>query len=177
MVKLNMVKLHSVKLNFCQSARLNKKHSMNVLRMILSQSDFQIKKTLPQRSTKLNSSTQYLNKGSDGIKVVDVLDDLADVVVVAFDENSCVRLMKPDPPTQHRHQVLVSHLHDLDELGKDRMLADGDDGDHGPLVRNCLSRWHATCPRPKRSRVATFISSLSRDGSDTRVRINIKIGL
>ena len=87
----------------------------------------------------------YLNKSSDRIKVVDVRDDLADVVVVAFDENSGVGLMESHPSSQHRHQVLVRHLHDLDELGEDRMLADGDDRDHRPDVRNSLSRWDATC--------------------------------
>ena len=86
----------------------------------------------------------YLNKSSDRIKVVDVRDDLADVVVVTFDENSGVGLVESHPSSQHRHQVLVRHLHDLDELGEDRMLADGDDRDHRPDVRNSLSRWDAT---------------------------------
>ena len=87
----------------------------------------------------------HLNKSTDGIKLVDVLDDLADVVVVAFDEDSGVRLMQPNLPTKNRHEVLVSHLHDLDELGKDRVLADGDHRNHRPHIRNCLSGRNSTC--------------------------------
>ena len=41
-----LVKLHSVMVNFCQSARLYKMHSVNCLRMTFCQNDFQIKRTI-----------------------------------------------------------------------------------------------------------------------------------
>ena len=80
----------------------------------------------------------YLDKSSDRIKLVDVFDDFCGIVVVTLDENSGKRLVKSDPTTQHGHQVLVSHLHDLYELRKDWMLVDGDDRNDGPQIGNRL---------------------------------------
>ena len=68
----------------------------------------------------------YLDKWTNGVDFIQIFDDFGLIFIVAFDENSGVGLVQLHLPPKHRHQLLVAHLHDLDELGEDGMAVDGD---------------------------------------------------
>ena len=55
-----------------------------------------------------------------------------------FDKDPSVGLVESDLPPQDGHQLRIGDLDDLDKLGEDGVLVDGDHGDGGPRVGDDL---------------------------------------